>query len=164
LSGSPRRFFELFRIRIDTFNDLLAWLLENTDLRGGRFLTPEFKLMILLWIIAYNEQQRNAAHMFRISQSTVSLIANELLDYFTKLCIAFVQLPSDDYPMSPEIELNPENKYFNGCTVRSTGATSAIVYAQLESFTEGIHGNRNRQWPYSATHVFNLQIHEAAVR
>jgi len=63
LSGSPRRFFELFRIRIDTFNDLLAWLLENTDLRGGRFLTPEFKLMIFLWIIAYNEPQRNAAHM-----------------------------------------------------------------------------------------------------
>jgi hypothetical protein len=114
LSGSPRRFFELFRIRIDTFNDLLAWLLENTDLRGGRFLTPEFKLMIFLWIIAYNEPQRNAAHMFCISQSTVSLIVNELLDYFTKLCTAFVQLPPDDY-LSPEIELNPKNKYFNGC-------------------------------------------------
>jgi hypothetical protein len=79
LSGSPRRFFELFRIRIDTFNDLLAWWLENTDLRGDRFLTPEFKLMIFLWVIAYNEPQRNAAHMFCISQSPVFLIVNELL-------------------------------------------------------------------------------------
>jgi hypothetical protein len=50
------------------------------------FLPPEFKLIISLWFIAYNEPQRNAAHMI----CSESLIVNEILSYFfVELCAAF---------------------------------------------------------------------------
>jgi hypothetical protein len=114
LNGSPRRFVELFRIHIPEFNTLLQWLRDNTWLCDSRYLTAELKLMVFLWILAYNEPQRNAAHMFGVCQRTISQIFDKVLRCFVKVYAAFVQLPPDDY-VSPDIELNPRLKHFNGC-------------------------------------------------
>ncbi|ORY60128.1 uncharacterized protein BCR38DRAFT_444048, partial [Pseudomassariella vexata] len=59
LEGSPTRFFQLFRMNKDTFWKLLEWLETYTAFKGTYYQSAAQKLMIFLWILAYNESQRN---------------------------------------------------------------------------------------------------------
>ncbi len=97
-----------------TFKKLVDWLFDKTGLVGTRYQTVEQKVMIFLWILAHAESQRNAAHFFQVSQSTVSEIVNNLLPKFESLHKAFVQLNHDSW-LDPVVELDPKLNAFNGC-------------------------------------------------
>ncbi len=96
------------------FLELAAWLKANTGLVDSRYQTVEQKLMIFLWILAHNESQRNTAHRFQVSQSTVSEVMGTCLDKFKSLHRAFVRPNEDDW-LDPEYELDPKLNAFNGC-------------------------------------------------
>ncbi len=70
--------------------------------------------MMLLWIFAHGESQRNTAHRFQVTQSSVSRTVATLLPMFVSLHKAFVCLPDDDW-VDPAVELDPKLNAFNGC-------------------------------------------------
>lgn len=73
-----------------TFKKLVSWLKEHTALRDSRYISAELKVMVVLWIFAHNECQRNAAYRFQISQSTVSHMVKRLLPRLVYLHTQFV--------------------------------------------------------------------------
>ena len=74
LQCSDVEFRNLFRMTKPQFRQLVIWLRWGRHLEDTRYQFVEQKLMIYLWILAFGEPQRNAAHRFRIAQSTVSAI------------------------------------------------------------------------------------------
>jgi hypothetical protein len=96
------------------FRQLVIWLRWGRHLEDTRYQFVEQKLMIYLWILAFGEPQRNAAHRFRIAQSTVSAIFHSVTAAMIVLYQEFVQLPPDGY-VAPEVELDPKACQFNGC-------------------------------------------------
>lgn len=112
--GSPTQFKDLFRMERTHFKRLVVWLQYNAGLKGSRYQTSIQKVMIFLWILAHNESQRNTAHKFQVSQSTVSSIFKQLLPMFVKLHTVFVKPKPDDW-LDPDIELNKQLNAFNGC-------------------------------------------------
>src|SRR5436190_9551478 len=61
LGGPERQFYDLFRMSKEVFVALRDWMFSNTHLRDTRYQTVEQKLLIFIWILAYNEPQRNTA-------------------------------------------------------------------------------------------------------
>lgn len=114
LDGSERQFQELFRLNKAVFRNLCEWLKKNTLLHDTRYQSAEQKVMIFLWILSFDESQRNAAHRFGVAQSTISTVVHEMLPYFIALFQEEVTLPPDGY-ISPEIALNPKLCAFQGC-------------------------------------------------
>ncbi|KAL2142021.1 hypothetical protein VTI28DRAFT_1711 [Corynascus sepedonium] len=114
LEGSDQRFRDLFRLGKADFHRLVSWLRSNAGLKPSKLLMAEQKLMIVLWIFAHAEVQRNTAHRFGISQATVSHVVEELLPMLVALHKAFVRLPDDDW-LDPTVELSPRLNAFNGC-------------------------------------------------
>ena len=84
-----------------------------TDLRDTRYQTMEQKLMIFIWILAYNEPQRNTAARFRIAQSSVSVIVADMIPRFLQLFNAFVKMPPRNF-VDPTIEFNLTLQYLTG--------------------------------------------------
>jgi hypothetical protein len=113
LTGSERRFFELFRMTQTEFTALVEWVCENCPVSNTRYYTVELKVMLFLWIVAFNETQRNAAHFFGVSQSTVSRTVKQYLPHFVRLHTAFVVQPDNDF-VAPEIELDPTVRHYSG--------------------------------------------------
>lgn len=111
--GSETSFKDLFRLTRGIFLDLCEWLRSNTRASDSRYQTLEQKVMVFLWILAYNEPQRNTGLRFGMSQSTVSSIFHDLKDPMRKVQITFVRQPRDGY-LSPDVELNPRFQQFNG--------------------------------------------------
>ena len=114
LTGSNRRFLEIFRVTIDEFKDLMTWLRANTDIEGSRYQSDEMKTLIFLYIICNAATQRQTAHFFGVSQSSVSRTVASLIRCFVRLYKAFVRLPPEDF-VSPEVELDRRSRHFNGC-------------------------------------------------
>ena len=114
LEGSNRQFKELFRMDKPAFVALVSWLQENGGLRGNRYQTAELKVMIVLWILAHGGTQRNAAHLFQVTQSSVARTMRTVLPILVSLHRHVVRLPDDDW-LDPAIELNPQLNAFNGC-------------------------------------------------
>lgn len=115
LHGSDERFRDLFRLDKRQFNILNQWVVVNTSQRDNRNTTVAQRLLVFLWIAAYGEPQRNAAHLFRISRSTVSQIINELLPIFVLLHMAYVRPPVEG-ELSDEIEQHHQlREAFAGC-------------------------------------------------
>lgn len=114
LEGSDQQFKDLFRLDQPTFRRLVSWLQNNAGLRPSRHQSPELKVMVVLWILAHAESQRNTAHKFQVSQSTVSDIVSSVLPMLVSLHKAYVRLPADDW-VDERIELDPVLNAFNGC-------------------------------------------------
>ena len=79
LHAPDTMFNDLFRLKKAVFFDLCRWLRINVGAEGNRRQSLEQKVMVFLWICAYNEPQRNTAYRFRMHQSTVSRIFHELI-------------------------------------------------------------------------------------
>ncbi|KAK2039049.1 hypothetical protein LZ31DRAFT_418144, partial [Colletotrichum somersetense] len=95
------------------FHSLAHWLRRH-GVEDARYQSVEHKLMVFLYIIAYGEPQRNAAHRFQIAQSTVSDIFHHILDAIAQLHTEVVVQPEDSY-VAPYIELSNKRRQFNGC-------------------------------------------------
>jgi predicted XRE-type DNA-binding protein len=133
LNGSDTQFQDLFRLTKVVFAKLVRWLKENANLEDSRYMTAEQKVMIILWIFAQNESQRNTAHKFQISQSTVSEVIQGLLPKFVALHMAFV-CPLDDEWLDPDIEFDPKLNAFNGCIGSIDGThISAFIKARKQT-------------------------------
>lgn len=114
LAIADSAFRETYRIDKQIFWRLLDWLETNGGLRGSRYQSSAQKLLVFLWIIAFGEPQRNAAHRFLCAQSTVHAVFHAVLAAMLQLFRSFVRQPSDEY-LSPHIELNADYNDFNGC-------------------------------------------------
>lgn len=114
LHGPEQRFQDIFRLGKPAFCRLVRWLRDNTGLQGGRDILVEQKVMVVLWVLAHGEVQRNTAHRFGLCQATVCNIIEELLPMLVKLHQHFVRLPDDNW-LDPAIELDPKLNAFNGC-------------------------------------------------
>lgn len=113
LGGSPRLFREMFRMKKATFMRLVSWFKNNTELRD-RWISVECRVMVIIWIFAFNETQRQAAHRFGISQYTVHDIVHKMLPCFLQLHLEFVTMPEPGW-LDPAIELSSDDWIFNGC-------------------------------------------------
>jgi hypothetical protein len=114
LAGSDKKFFEQFRMRKPVFQQLLLWLERNAHFRGSRYQSAEQKLMIFLWVLGHGESQRNAAHRFQVSQSSVHRLIQQLLAALEILHVAIVRPKPDDW-LDPSLELDPTLNSFSGC-------------------------------------------------
>jgi len=92
LEGSDRQFQNLFRIKKATFYTLVTWLRRNEGLEGFKFQTAEQKVMVVLYILGQVATQRQTAHFFRITQSSVSRTIRTLLLMLVSLHTAYVVL------------------------------------------------------------------------
>lgn len=106
-------FNDLFRMSKTVFRSLCEWLRLHTSLRDTRHHDVEHKVMVFLWIVAFNEPQRNTAYRFKMAQSTVSAIFHQVIIPMRYLHTKFVRLPGPTY-VSPEVELDPKFMQFNG--------------------------------------------------
>ena len=113
LGGPERQFYDLFRMSKEVFVALRDWMFSNTHLRDTRYQTVEQKLLIFIWILAYNEPQRNTAARFRIAQSSVCAIVADMVPRFIQLFNAFVKMPPNNF-VDPTIEFSPQLQYLTG--------------------------------------------------
>ena len=61
------------RMKLETFNTLHDWLLENTKLRGSRYISIKEKLLIFIFISSQDISNRAAQERFNHSGQTISL-------------------------------------------------------------------------------------------
>lgn len=106
-------FYNLFRMKKAVFFQLCRWLRLNTEAEGSREQPLGQKLLVFLWICAFDAPQRMTASKFHITQSSVSRIFHELIDPMRQLHKEFVQLPNPQY-LSPQVELVGKFKGFSG--------------------------------------------------
>lgn len=136
LEGDDDMFKHLFRMPQALFRDLCRWLRINTSARDSRQISLEQKLMIVLWIFAYGEPQRNTAFRFCVSQGTVSNIFHELLEPLRRLHIRFVMQPTSHLlDLSAFVELSPKMTAFNG-------AVGAIDGCHIPAYVPRRHQKR----------------------
>jgi hypothetical protein len=90
------------------------WFHGQGDISRSTHVLLEQKIMIVLWLLATDQCQRDVAHKFMVSQSTISEIVNQVLPCFDKLHNEYVTLPQGNY-LAPEIELDPRYEAFSGC-------------------------------------------------
>jgi Transposase DDE domain. len=120
--GHHARILNLTRLSKDAFEELLAWLLLNTDLRdsppwqqlmqGG--LTASEKLYIFLYICGTGASFRNTAEWTQHSTRTISRAFYEVLNALLRLHKSIVQLPPEETP--DEIEQDDKRwPYFCDC-------------------------------------------------
>jgi hypothetical protein len=114
LNGSDTQFKDLFRFSKPVFHLLVDWLCANSCLAPSRCQTPQQKVMVVLFILGHGATQRAAAHLFQITQSSVSAIFKTVLPMLVSLHTAFVRLPPDDW-LDPTVECDPKLSAFNGC-------------------------------------------------
>lgn len=107
-------FKTLFRMSKSNYRSLLTWLRTHAELRDSRKATAGLKLMIFLWICAYNEPQRNAAAFFKISQQTVSNVFTQVLRCMQTLHTSFVQQPADGW-VSADLLQRGRDRIFDDC-------------------------------------------------
>lgn len=136
LIGSDKVFEEHFRLKKAVFSALCSWLRTNTEASESRQQSLEQKVMVFLWICAFDETQRNAAHKFKIGQATVSRIVQSLLEPMRKLHLAFVKQPPATY-ISPEVVFNKKGSGFEG-------AIGAVDGTHIPAFIP--RANQQRFW------------------
>ena len=73
IGGSDTMFKDLFRLTKPEFHSLLDWL-KHHGLVETQYQMTALKPMIFLWILAYEEPQRNTSHHFLCAQSSVCSI------------------------------------------------------------------------------------------
>jgi hypothetical protein len=129
LEGSDTQFSDLFQMDKAAFHALVAWLRNNAGLEGSRYQIAEQKVMVVLWILGHAESQRNTAHKFQVSQSSVSRTMKTVLPMLVSLHYAFVRLSEDDW-LDPAVELNPKTNAFNGC-IGAIDGTHIAAYIPL---------------------------------
>ncbi|KEY72644.1 hypothetical protein S7711_11543 [Stachybotrys chartarum IBT 7711] len=113
LQAPDRMFKDLFRMKKTVFFELCRYLRNNNpELEDGR-QGLELKVMIFLWICAYNETQRNTAYRFYTSQGQVSAVFHQLISPMRRLHTKFVHLPKPGH-LSPRVELDRKMQQFNG--------------------------------------------------
>lgn len=114
LRGPDVIFKDIFRMPKVVFYHLLNWLKLNGRVKDTRSIPLELMLLVFLWILAFDEPQRNAAWRFRLSQSSISNIFHKLIDAMRLLHSAFVRQPDHDYYVSTLVVLNHKRRAFEG--------------------------------------------------
>jgi hypothetical protein len=122
-------FNDLFCMPKGVFFDLCRWLRINTTASDGRYQSLELKLMVFLWIVAYNEPQRNTAYRFQIGQGSVSRIFHQLINPIRVLHTRFVRQPSPA-DVSPVVECDPKFMQFNGA-VGAIDGTHILAFVPI---------------------------------
>lgn len=136
LAGDDDMFKHLFRMPQALFRALCRWLRINTSAHSSRRLSLEQKLMIMLWILAYGEPQRNTAFRFCVSQGTISNVFHKLIEPLRRLHIRFVVQPTSHLlDLSTFVELSPKIRAFNG-------AVGAIDGYHIPAFMPRRHQRR----------------------
>jgi DDE superfamily endonuclease len=103
----------MFRINKAIFRSLYQWLHDEGHLQSSQRTRLEQKVMVFLWMCAYNEPQRNTAMRFNITQAQVSNIFHEVLLPMKKLHTQFVK-QQDASSLSLHVELSLKFCQFNG--------------------------------------------------
>ncbi|KXH52524.1 hypothetical protein CSAL01_12378 [Colletotrichum salicis] len=93
LAGSDIEFEDTFHLSKRTFKLLACWLRRH-GVDDTRYQSVEHKLLIVLYILVFGEPQRNAAHRFKVSQSTVSRSFHTIIDALVSLHKEVVTLPT----------------------------------------------------------------------
>ncbi|KAF4447953.1 retrotransposon [Fusarium albosuccineum] len=114
LLNAPEDIFsDIFRMKKAVFLALCRWLRDETDAGDSREMYLEQRVMIILWIFAFGEVQRNAARFFRVHQSTISRVFHDLIGPLRELHTRFVVQPRSG-DLSPDVELDEDFMQFNG--------------------------------------------------
>jgi hypothetical protein len=72
LQSSPKRIYDVLRMRKETFFELCTWLEANTELRPTWRTTVQEQVAMFLWIINYSASSRQVIERFQHSPETVS--------------------------------------------------------------------------------------------
>lgn len=67
------RIHSQLRMKLETFNTLRDWLLENTELRSSRYISIEEKLLIFIFTSSSDMSSRAAREQFNRGANTISL-------------------------------------------------------------------------------------------
>jgi len=128
-------FHEQFRMKRSCFESLTRWYALNTNLLDSQRQSLPQRLLVFLYILAWDAPQRLVAHRFRISQSAVSSIFHQALQATMRLAKALITMPEPGW-VSPTIELDPRLCQFNGCVGAIDGTHIPIFApsAQKERF------------------------------
>lgn len=106
-------FFDLFRMPKATFFDLVQWLRDHTLAQGSRYTTLEQRVLVFLWLMAFNETHRNAARAFHLNRGTISRIFHCIKGPMRRLHETFVRPLPSGY-VSTAVELDEDLHEFNG--------------------------------------------------
>lgn len=119
LRGHPERLRRQTRLTLYQFERLAAWLKDNTDLKGSRYVNLNAKLGIFLYICGSGCTFRNAAEYFEVSNSQVSIFFHQVLNALVKLAKHNIKMyePDEDIPVPPQIAEHPGkmSPYFDDC-------------------------------------------------
>jgi hypothetical protein len=105
-------FVTIFRMSKITFRKLCEWLRHNTRASGSRYQSLEQRVIVFLWLVAYNKPQRNTALRFQMSQASVSAIFHHLIGPMRLLYTRFIRQLPLEY-MSSRVELDDRFYHFN---------------------------------------------------
>ena len=72
LQSSPRRVYNVLRMKKETFILLCTWLEENTELQNSWCTTIQEQVAMFLWTLNYSASSRQIAEQFQHSRETVS--------------------------------------------------------------------------------------------
>ena len=72
LQSSPKRIYDVLRMKKETFFKLCDWLEVNTELAPSRYITIQEQAAMFLWTLNYSASNRQVAERFQHSRETIS--------------------------------------------------------------------------------------------
>jgi len=114
---NPRRFLEIFRMKIEVFHFLCSELQSKGGLISSRYIALDEKVGMFLWTIAHEASNRAVQERFQHSGDTVSRYFHQVLQAINHLISKYIKLPtltSSEIPVA--ITSNPKfYNFFNDC-------------------------------------------------
>jgi hypothetical protein len=72
LSSTPKRIYEVLRMKKETFFELCTWLQIHTDLKPSRWISIEERMAMFLWTLNYSASNQAVTERFQHPKETVS--------------------------------------------------------------------------------------------
>ena len=72
LASTPRRIYDVLRMKKETFISLCTWLQVNGGLAPSRYIAVDEQVFMFLWTLNYSASNRQVEERFQHSGETVS--------------------------------------------------------------------------------------------
>jgi len=104
---NPRRFLEIFRMKIEVFHFLCSELQSKGGLISSRYIALDEKVGMFLWTIAHEASNRAVQERFQHSGDTVSRYFHQVLQAINHLISKYIKLPTLMCEIPVAITSNP---------------------------------------------------------
>jgi len=155
IEGHPARIYDLTRVPIDVFLELVKWL-ELNGLKATREMSVARQLLIFLTICAQAETYQKAGEDFQCSIRTVQIAFHRVLNALLLLHREIVRLPPNETPEA--IKENPKLYPFFSHCVGALDGTHILAWVPESHINKSAYRNRKKDLSQNVLAVVDFEM------